>query len=1490
MPWQLVGIGRKAAPALDPSDTEYLAFWRTTLALATRAVTNPDETQHLLSQLPDHEPLRRYPNCALFGTVGGRGPNTFAQCAFLYAAPFVDVVTNWPVFKHALTTISLPRVGANESWYPVAFEALHDDADRVGGGERHYRIYKTLVLRIALLLRCMKTVYMKRTVEFVNDATMRAHFGRIEQQMYHWLDAHLLMIIQIHELGHVPYDESPEMYVLLQRYPPDVHMAFSEADMPDLSDEISRSAFFTQSSGARKEDPFIATFTKALPHRCEVREVAVKVAEVSAYNAGYFGFIKIALAALFLGIDSHANYRGGFMLRFAVYRLFFSTMDRRLLPFRTPRRASDGSALPLGGSAASMAHEYNLHNLCEAVLSPLSPTRRQRAVSANTRLQHTNYTAIVAIKYQTTLEASRKQTGAKKKSATQMRAEAMRHWRGNYMPPAAASTNSAKVDDIETRLPDNIASATELAQSGILDPVVANSTPDAFCQGLFVSNAMTRMTYEKNCGQDYYDQRLAAGTLPSSGIVLRDGTSPPPPKPAEHGTTITYKDAFKGVLACDRELPSEEALQRDAIIYHWISTLLLRDKDVAVKKTTGKRKTMPVIDDSDSEDEKEDSDSDDEEDDKKQKKPREKTTEREYVFQNAINLAVRSYLIFALRRWLEPLRHELCSRVSWASWEESVAIFADGLRNRLDALYVVPRPLGAFLTSFSAYQWMTNAARSRPINNHYTSERESFIATLKRLMKTKVNNGGYGDRRVDAVVPRETEILILHLLQHWRYARIAPPLNFAAVPRHQQTSTASTSSTAVPVFEQFTEKIVTPQLVYLIEPVAVQPLPSTISPDDAVAVRAHIKTEYVDRGLFPLGIFHAHKDVLDRFAKCRTAYHLSPSDPVVREFVDWLADYSAYQFFLLRTYARVVERYMEIHTEPLPRHIVEKQLDTLRRQYCIPPDVTPPPHLMRSLVCFGCKRCASVFPTATQRHSAMAVGNDEVRFVGRTDDDEVFDHVRKRGFLPLPFSALRGADSWTEVLQHRSQPAAEVYDRYCNERDVTPEELARRSFPQPDFEMPVVPTADHLTDYARALFADTFSDESRAARANPTDRRRLVYTDEHPDPRERPLQLVARGKGRLGEMEFDESLWREFDRRMRIYDGGGPDGDRSFLLLGHSIEGADTSNYGEIKWCDTTQKIKLESKKAKQSSTQLAVIMANTNQAVKKRKLAAHYAKLRRDAEAMARFAMCARRRMVEIDFLGNALRATNLYVTGRVHADENDCILACTDCVVRIWSSQARVIGDRVVCPQCYTASKHSGGSVAQRTIRGESTKSISSATLSMLDSSSASRTRSSALQTQLSPSYSALCSEVVPLGTCCAMDNCQTFKTDQQKMVGLQVVRDDFVGNETCAYIYFCAKHARMYARLFRVVTILPFSTIKLFMMQGRRDFMEIVSRGSYLDDVMRRAAHASGIGAQARAEEEQRREKKSTAAAQRKQRQLAAAEALRQRDSASSALVKK
>ena len=55
-----------------------------------------------------------------------------------------------------------------------------------------------------------------------------------------------------------------------------------------------------------------------------------------------------------------------------------------------------------------------------------------------------------------------------------------------------------------------------------------------------------------------------------------------------------------------------------------------------------------------------------------------------------MHLAVREYLIFALERWLEPLRQELFARVSWASWESLVMVFGDGLRQRLDRLYVEP--------------------------------------------------------------------------------------------------------------------------------------------------------------------------------------------------------------------------------------------------------------------------------------------------------------------------------------------------------------------------------------------------------------------------------------------------------------------------------------------------------------------------------------------------------------------------------------------------------------------------------------------------------------------------------------------------------------------------------------------------------------------------------------------------------------------------------
>lgn len=1358
---------------------------------------------------------------------------SFTQCAFLFAVPFAALALDYDALFVAISkTVALPRVRDTESWYPVAF----DDLPTTGS----YRIYKTLVLRIAFLLRCIKSVFNHRTAE--TQAAQREHFLHMEHQLYSWLDAHMMLMIGIDQLGHIPSDNSPAMQVLIERYSPEVNMAMTESQLPDLSAEVARCSFFTPTSDALRDDPLIYTFSKALPHRCEVREVAVKVSEVAAHNGGYFGFIKLALVAMFLGLYSRCNYRAGWRLRFSVYRLFFFSMDPRLLPFRTAQRTFDAAAAagrPLGGSAAAMAHDYNLNGICDSIMAPMSPTKRRRAEAANTRLQYVSYSAVVASKYASSAEGAqkRRQSGAaaasstaafskKKKSATQIRQDSTRHWRHGYTPTAAGDCTAALLSE----------AAASSAASEQVDCDV-----EMFRQGLFAANSMTRLTYEKNCGVDYYEQRLAAGTLPESGITLRDGSTPPPPPPADSNETIAYKQAIKGMLPCDRELPSEEALQRDRIIYHWISTLVLRDKTSAGES---------------------------------------KGEDRDYIFQNAINLAVREYLIFALARWLEPLRQELFARVSWASWEESVMIFGDGLRQKLDKLYVVPCPLGAFLTNYAPYQWMSNLARSRPINNHYTSEHESFLCALKRLMKAKINNSGFGDAPVDRVVPRETEILIQHLLQHWRYPRVAPPINFGAVRRVSAAADASETSTNG-VFERYQEKIVAPQLVYMIEPA---PLPVALPADGDIA--GFIRREYVERARFPLGVFHASDEMLRRFTACRSAYHMAPSDPVVKDFVNWLADHSAYQFYLLRTYCKVVERYTEIHTFALPRHIAEYQLRTLRSQFCVPDNRPVPPHLMRSLVCPGCKRCASVFTSAAaQKNSSMAVGNDEVRFVSRTDDDEVFERVRARGNLPLPLHALQPAASWTEVLQHRAQPNCEVYDRYCGPQESAETARAIIDNPEQFGYMPIDPTSAQLDEFGARLFADTFSERERFAQ--PTDRRLQIYTDEKPDPSLLQMKAVARGQGRLGELDFDLALWKEVDRRMRIFNGTGADGARSFLLFGHALEGGD-GDYASIKWTDTTNRIKAEGKKTKQSNAQLTRHNMTVDQDERAKKLSAFSAKRRRDAESLARFVLCSRRRMMEIDLCGRALRATSLHVSGRVQTERDECILACCDCLARIWSHKSRLIADRIVCEPCYIGARHNGGLAAQRAIRGESTKIVTATTTAPQTSDNALRTRTTALQTQLSPSFTTLCSEVVPNGTPCIMDRCKAFKSDVQAMYGLEVLLDTNVGNETYAFVYFCQRHAKTYHRLFRLAIKLPLSTLKLFMMQNRRDFAEVVTRGSYLDDVMRRAAHATGIGTQARAEEELKRRRKREAQVQRRQRQIASNESTRQRDAATSAVI--
>jgi hypothetical protein len=443
--------------------------------------------------------------------------------------------------------------------------------------------------------------------------------------------------------------------------------------------------------------------------------------------------------------------------------------------------------------------------------------------------------------------------------------------------------------------------------------------------------------------------------------------------------------------------------------------------------------------------------------------------------------------------------------------------------------------------------------------------------------------------------------------------------------------------------------------------------------------------------------------------------------------------------------------------------------------------------------------------------------------------------------------------------------------------------------------MSTEPTEADLERYAADLFAAPYE------RTEPFDRRTLVTDIEHanggPIDESAPVPLVAVGRGRLGELDFDRAMWREVDQRMQIFAPASLRG-QSYLLLGHAF--ADTPpEQATVKWCDTTQRIKTEGKKAKQLHNSHKKIMAIVDDKKRQQRLAQYAAKVRRDAQSMALYASCSRARMTEIDFCGRALRASLLQGRNKQKSHE-EIILACCGCLTRMLSSQARPIGEQVVCEQCYLSLRQTGGTVTQRAIRGESTKSVSTnrvTTRTALDNTAGDndseehRERLEHIrraQQQLSPSYGALTADMVPLGMPCIMDRCKTFKRRENKMYGIEVLQDTDVGNETFGYVYMCANHARVYSSAFKVAYRMPLSTVQKYMVTMQKDFTQVVTHGSFLDDVMRRGAELNATGAQTRVETDANAKHKLELNRQRAARNKAIAESRRQQRAATSGLV--
>lgn len=1318
MSWHPIGRGRHASPALALAPER--EFWRALLAVA-------DPTQHRTpAVVPTH--LLAYPNCHLYSLHAARDS---VAALFLFAAPLAAVAELPHLLRHAESLAqSVPTV-----W---RLGAVADNTT--------YNVCRALQARINLL------------------ASMC-----VDAQSCAWLDAHLLMANALDSLGVAPGDGSPELALILARYAPAHYMALREADLPDLSCELERCNLFVGGVDFHKEDPFIDLFSKALPRSYDTNDLVTKVADSAVRNAGFFAFLRVALAATQLGLYSHARARAPFAVRLAVYRLFFFELDPAL------RAHARGSPTP--GTAAAVRDLFDLSQLVERLTAGVQSTRIE--------VQYLSYTKSLVHTYESAT------VGRKAKAVEST--EGVVHRSRKKVLHVAVCTHSAPSRQQQQQEQKWSAADRERACAMPVPSTwdgallcertslrVDRATAHLVCSALFTASAMSRLLYERNCGTDVYEQRRASGQL--------DGDASAAP-PAEPFAPIDYASAASTLqLPCDMSgVQGEERLQSDALLFEWLTTSAIQFA-APVDGSGGMRRKKS-----------------------------------DFVFQHTLLLAVREYIVFVMRRWCEPLRAAYERMVRWARWETQLLDAADRFRTEVAGCATAAAgehwPVGELLLDVRPHVALAGYMPTTQFRAHL----EPFIGAL--LHRFALVTRGYTIRvrdewrdpfdlaPVDAVVPRETELLLRHLLAYWQYPT-ATQLAAGELLLDEYAQDGDDATHHQPHD-------------FVIEP----------APNDSDSVPM-VHSEWVPRARFPLGLFHASDESLKRFSAVRVAYAAASSAELAEEqlkaYVEWLASESAFQFQLMYAYCRAVDRHLHVRTFPLPRHIVEHQMHTLRNQNCMPTNAPVQPHLLRGLVCVGCARVATFLPPTEQRQSTMAFGNDEVRVLTTLSDDEyVFDAVRRRKCVPLGYALLRRADSWLTVLHHRARDTPHVYDRYVvGGSGIEPLQTG-------------ILTEDEYVRRAQRIFALPPPLES-----SPLDRRQLAPLVAETEP-----QTVARGRGRIGELVFADALWQAVDERMAQF-GGTADG-QSFLLMGHTLPHSD-ARYSRMRFACKSHHIRSENKKSKLAATTVdddddaelddeeangkkAAVAGGENSSVDAQR-ARILTKQCRDAQANALYAACSRELMREVDYLGRAVYFTSLDASKRVVWSADDFVAICCDCLAATRSADLRAIADRVVCKSCYAASRLCSGSVALRMARGESTKTVATAVPNALPSDVLQTVHGAARQALFSPSYAVLCDEVVGTGTVCALDRCKAVKSAETRFYGLEVLCDTDIGNETFGFIYFCATHARLYRALFNATARLPLSTVRYYMADSKRFANNIGMRGNFLENIMRGDARAT------------------------------------------------
>lgn len=1350
-----VGRGRKLLPFRNDTPA-YVAFWRQTL----------DKTRRLLTQPPTATISDLHPTPTEVQLIGGlpnfdiyrefmrdveSGPNklqTTLMLAFVFAVPFRDVARDQVLMRTAVSVVN-PQQRALDWSMPLGSASIY---------------YRALEMRLAYLNNLLDIIRARKAAaensdqqQNASDQWSRTNCARIEEKVTLWRNGHIRLTLALDELGHVPSDEKI-WDILLERNSPDVNMFLHAGDLPDLREELHSTPFLREPSPAqstqnkiRAANAVLLAFTKVCPRRCGMRDLIDIMLEYAVRNVATLHFLMLVMASSYLGLYGFCNRRPDWRMTRDIYRLFFFELDERLRPHR---QHTQSEADRLYARFAIDEHDV------------AAASNRE-----NPRIVFGDYVEAVRAQYKAALDK------AGKASADVVKQKAKRARASTADGNSGRSTARQRAEAVVATIATTTTAATAPQKSSIdaakaSAPIVIDDDETELQSALALANATARLEFDRHIGRDYYDQRAAAGLLPSVNDVVQEFVAP--------DVSVTDVYAVRRIADCDRRMPSPVELMRRRIVYRFLSTLITYDNP---RPNDQARFHAPS---------------------------------KEFPFTSALTQHIREFM-FHLLEIDKPLLDELTARVQWRPWQRSVVANSDMLRSRLS---LVTTQHGMPFTRQHRVFYAVSQDKDAPTNNLYKTENEPFTGPLLKAMTSYLQTPRcMTTMPVDYVVPREYFILMCELLRFWNY-RYSYQDSVLTPECDELLSTTMTTDDDVAV-----RTTVEPYIETTSPPLAPfgYALTKALPADDATD--EWIDENIVRRLQFPGKLFHMTAATIDAYNSCYRSYaHDEDTDKLLFTFAKNLATTSMFQFMLVLMFAQAVETHLSVFVLPLPAHIVQQQMRVMCARYrCIDPERVPR-QAHYSFVCLSCKRYAGFIATPKRPNVCHAEGTLDVRTLLTTDDLTVLDRVRRRGGLLAP-NELHGAESMYKVFEHRALHGA-VYDKYVRdpvERIADDERRARGDYNAYDRREPWNPRtpADDMSAvqrlYAAAMqrrqslplelpdprtTSTLYAIDSEGFVVSPPLPPATSNDDDDGDagvvarPASLPPMRSVATDGRLeSELLFNRQVRDLYDKLM----GG------NHFLYGHRLATVDNRPY--LASADSRENTRHEFKKRKTNTTAKTRIDNNPNSIERKKELERWQKRACRDVMSLCQRVNCSNELMFQFSRIGNAL-----VINQRGRAKRSlEIIIDCCSCGTSVLFSSTVMRGAYYICPVCIA-----NNSWIQWFGGGEQSL-VTLATVDMFEHSNVASHLTPAARL-MSPGQSWLPDSCVRQNDKCVYPNCLKQKQADTQMTYKEVVFDA-PGKECIGYIAVCPQHIREYEWILTLPFMLTRSMIGVLLHRGMK-----------------------------------------------------------------------